>query len=208
MENKQDIPELEPYPDREFDLGITLGRRQAFDMFAGQCSVADVECLKTIRERKLFRSTGMDWEEFCTSYAGVTKTHVNRLIRYLDEFGLNYFTLSRMVRISPQAYRKIAGAVSDAGIEVAGETIPIHPENSGRIAVAVAMLRKAAEAAEPEPSETPRQKMERIRKRLESVREDLAALAGVELDADDRILLDAVLGDGLKLLEAMGMSLK
>ena len=36
--------------DMILDLGIWLGRKQAFSVVAGRCSAADAECLRQIRD--------------------------------------------------------------------------------------------------------------------------------------------------------------
>ena len=62
----------------EFTLGVMLGSRKAFAAVAGRCSAADAECLRRIRDRKLYLSRAATWEEFCPEYLGLSKTHVRR----------------------------------------------------------------------------------------------------------------------------------
>ena len=50
----------------EFDLGTWVGRRQAFGIVAAKASAADVECLRQIRDRKLYLIKTRTWGEFCT----------------------------------------------------------------------------------------------------------------------------------------------
>ncbi len=52
-------------------------------------------------------------DEFCKDHAGITRVYADKLIKQLEEFGPNYFHLSQLVRISPEAYRLIAPAVGD-----------------------------------------------------------------------------------------------
>jgi hypothetical protein len=47
--------------DESFDLGTWLGRKQAFAAVAGRCSAAYAECLRTIRQKKLYRARGVTW---------------------------------------------------------------------------------------------------------------------------------------------------
>jgi hypothetical protein len=49
--------------------------------------------------------------------------------------------------MTPATYRLIAGAVKDAGIQVEGETIPIHPDNREKIAAVVDATRRQAKPA-------------------------------------------------------------
>src|SRR5437870_7020967 len=107
------------------DLGASVRRRQAFGLIASKCSAADAECLKQIRESKRYKSVAAHWEEFCPRYLGLSRSHADKLIQQLDEFGAAYFELSQIVRIPDKAYRAISGAISDHSIEYKGETIPI-----------------------------------------------------------------------------------
>ena len=131
-----------------YELGKWMGRKQAFSLVAGATAAADVECLRQIRERKLYAAKGLDWAEFCKQHAGITRSYADRLIRHLEDFGPNYFNLSQIVRISPDVYRKIAPAVSDEGIALGGEKIAICPENSDQLVEAVNELRAAIPAKE------------------------------------------------------------
>jgi hypothetical protein len=132
--------------DDVFDLGTWLGRKQAFAAMAGRCSAADAECLRTIRQKKLYRARGVTWQQFCTQYAGVSRSLADELIRHLEEFGPAYFHLAGVAKITPQAFRLIASAVSEDGVQCGDEKIPFTPENSARIAVAVEELRTRAGA--------------------------------------------------------------
>jgi hypothetical protein len=43
------------------DLGMWLGRREAFGLIAGRCSAAEGEVMARIREQKLFLDYHCDW---------------------------------------------------------------------------------------------------------------------------------------------------
>jgi hypothetical protein len=128
----------------EFDLGTWLGRRQAFGLIAGRASAADAECLRRIRDQRLYRSKTANWGEFCARYVGASKTQVDRVIRQLEEFGPEFFQLTQLTRISPETYRAIAGQVSQEGLRFEGEMIALVPENAEKVAAAVAELRRSA----------------------------------------------------------------
>ena len=138
-----------------FELGTWTGQSQAFRSLARHCSAADAECLKRIRESRSYEGLGLTWEEFCPRYIGISRTYADKLIHRLEEFGQSYFQLAGIARIAPDAYRILAPAVTEAGIEIDGETIAIIPENAGRIRKAVEAirtdLRRARELA-PDPS--------------------------------------------------------
>ena len=80
------------------------------------------------------------------------------LIRQLEEFGPAFFQLGGVTRITPEEYRLIAGAVTEAGLAYEGETIPITEQNGPRLAEAVEALRRQAlpEAAADGAGETER----------------------------------------------------
>jgi hypothetical protein len=127
------------------------GRRDAFSLMAGRCSAADVQCLKRIRDNKLYRGFAKDWEEFCDKYLHMSRSNTNRMILLQDEFGDEYFYITQATRVSLKDYRAyVAPAVRDGAIECNGEAIPLIPENSDRLAVAVATLCAAAPAPEKE----------------------------------------------------------
>src|SRR5260370_3485932 len=128
----------------DFDLVTWLGRRQAFSTVAGKASASDVECLRQIRDQKLYLVRTPDWAAFCTQYLGASKSHVNGEIRCLVNYGPQYFELAQITRIPPGAYRAIADRVTSQGVELDGEVIPLVTENSQRLAAAVTELRGRA----------------------------------------------------------------
>jgi hypothetical protein len=130
------------------ELNRWLGRREAFGAVAGRCSAADVECMKRIRDGRLFLSCAKDWEEFCDKFLHISKSKANHLIALRERYGDAYFLIMQMTRISEADYRAIAPAVSEQGIECNGEFIPLRPENTERIATAVASLVAAATKSE------------------------------------------------------------
>lgn len=160
----------------DFELGIMLGTRQAFAAAAGRCSAADAECIRRIREGKLYLSRAATWEDFCPEFLGLSKTHANRLIRYLEEFGPDYFEITQWTRITPEQYRAIAPAIRESNIHVNGEAIALIPENSGKIAAAVADLRQAAAPAGDAPDSID-ERMAALEQRLDRLLADFRELA-------------------------------
>ena len=132
------------------ELNRWLGRREAFSLVAGRCSAADVECMRRIRDDKLYLGHARDWEEFCEQELQMSRSKVNQLIGLREKYGPEYFHIAQITRISVADYRAIAPAVSAQGIAWNGEVIALDPENAGRIATAVSALRTAA-AARTEP---------------------------------------------------------
>jgi hypothetical protein len=152
------------------ELNRWLGRREAFGLMAGRCSAADVECMRRMREDRLYLGRSATWAEFCNKYLHMGKSNANRLIGMLEKFGPEYFHIVQITRISPADYRVIAPAVSGKGIKSKGEMIPLTPENSERIGVAVQSLLASKTNKEDDEWNTPLIKLQdqgnRLLKRL------------------------------------------
>jgi hypothetical protein len=189
--------------DDAVDLGTWLGRRQAFAVVAGRCSAADAECLRTIREKKLYRACGLTWEEFCRQKAGISRSGADQIIRQLEELGPAYFHLSSVTRITPESFRLIAPAVSEQGVEYGGELIPFSAENTSRLTAAIDDLRTRAEppAKESAPvAEDPERRVRRARKVLEAAFAELESVAVLEMNLIQRQSLRASVEHGQKRL--------
>jgi hypothetical protein len=188
-----------------FELG--LGRRQAFGLIAGKTAAADIECMRQIRDGNLFRAKGVDWSGFCQKYAGVTSSYANRLIRQFDEFGPNYFDLSKILRISAESYRKIKDSVGDEGIDFGGEKIAISPENSDKIAEAVKALREQAGDLANDRSKPAERAVAAARRRLLACVAELTKLFEAGLEDGDREELANAVSSGLLDLRLLSLSL-
>ena len=169
MEETKDQSAQQPM----MNLGTWLGRHQAFGLIAKRCSAADAECLKAIRDQGEYKQLGLSWEQFCEQYAGVSRVEANRQIHYLEEFGANYFRMCELMPISPETYRLIAGAVTEAGLECDEEQIALEPRNRARIAAAVKAARSSKAAASG--GKVP---VGSVRKRLEAFLADAHDAAG------------------------------
>jgi hypothetical protein len=150
----------------QINLARLLGRREAFSMVAGRCSAADAQILRQVRDEKLYLALAADWEEFCVTYLHMSRATVNRIISWLNEFGIQYFEIAQLTRISPETYRLIAPSIQDGELHTNGEAIALIPENAEKVAAAVAALRTSA--AKPEPKPVP----------ISSLREECKALIG------------------------------
>jgi hypothetical protein len=146
----------------DYDLGRLMGRREAFNVVAARCSAADAATLRDIREKGLYEGHAENWDEFCVRHLHSSKPHVNRIIRYLEEFGPSYFEVAQLTRISPATYRAIAPAIRDQTLHHNGEAIALLPENAAKVAAAVSELRKAAE---PGTSDAPADPIPKLAKR-------------------------------------------
>jgi len=141
----------QPAP-RDLELGQWLGRREAFGLIAGRCSAADVECLRRIRDEKMYRDRANNWDEFCTEHIGASRRKVDESIRHLEEFGPAFFHASQLTRITAEEFRAIAPDVSAAGVRLDGELIAFVPEQRRRVAAAIAELGRRSGAKTPPPA--------------------------------------------------------
>jgi hypothetical protein len=191
--------------ERMLSLGAWLGRHQAFGLIVSRCSAADAECLKAIRDGGEYKQLGLSWEEFCEKHAGVSRFQANRQIHYLEEFGVNYFRLSEVMAISPDTYRLIAGAVTEAGIECDGERVAMAPENRGKIAAAVKAMRSQAGAGIADGVS-----IGVLRKKLDALLADAhhCMCSSVASQPDRRLELIGLLDEGRESLERLTQALR
>jgi len=201
MDNNTEILSQQPV-DEVFELGQWIGRKQAFSLVATKTTAAHVECLRHIREKKLYAAKGVDWTDFCKQYVGVTRAYADRLIRQLEDLGPNYFNLSQIVRISADVYRKISPAVSDEGIAFSDETIVISPENSQKVVEAVNELRAAIPAKEVEHAIGP------ARKRLQAGIAALSLAVKSGLSDEERQELERAISAGLTDLNLLWLAVR
>ncbi len=137
------------------NLARWLGRREAFGTVAGRCSAADIECLRTIRNQRLFKSRARNWDEFCKKELRLSRRKIDDDIRHLEEFGPQFFQLAQLTRITPAQYRAIAQHVDSDGIHLDGQLIALLESNAEQIAAAVEDLRRRVEPEPPQPSPRP-----------------------------------------------------
>jgi hypothetical protein len=191
------IPAVDAGEGTFLNLGMWLGRHQAFGLIANQCSAGDAECLKIIRENEEYKKLGLTWEEFCNGHAGVSRVYADRLIHYLEEFGANYFRLAELMQISAETYRLVADSVGDAEMEVNGESIPINRANRRKLLAAVRTKRTNAE-----PRAVRQPKVSAARKSFEAFVLESRAIAGTSAQRGELIvLLDQALEQLTHLME-------
>jgi hypothetical protein len=186
--------------DGDFELGMMLGSRKAFAAVAGRCSAADAECLRRVRDQKLYLSRAETWEEFCPRFLGLSKTHANRIIRHLEEFGPDYFEVAQLTRVTPEQYRAIAPAIRDRNIHLNGQAIALIPENSERVAAAVAELRQAAA---PPAGASAADRMAALERRFDQLAVDFRELAESPLSLAEKSQVGAVLSKVMWTLERL-----
>jgi hypothetical protein len=158
----------------DLDLGMILGRNQAFGLIAGRSAAAQAACLREIRDKKLYRKRCPDWDQFCREHLHMGRSQANHVIQLLNEFGPDYFELSQLTRISPETYRAIQPALQDKALNFEGEAIALIPENAARVSAAVAQLRKATA---PEQSKSAEEKqLDALEKRCSAIVDEIAQL--------------------------------
>jgi hypothetical protein len=177
----------------EFELGETLGRRRAFGAMAGRCSAADAACIKRIRDEKLFKHRCASWLEFCQKYLGMSSRSADRTIRLLEEHGPDYFELAQLTQISPHEFRAIAPAVKDGAVHLNGEAIALIPQNSDKVADAVAALRQAAKTPAPSESKPAIDALPSLESRGLKLAQDFDALLGAGPSVEHSSRIEAAL---------------
>jgi len=198
----EDLKTTSPADDAgEFNLGMILGTRRAFATVAGRCSAADAECLRRIRDQKLYLCRAASWDDFCPQHLGLSRAHANRIIRHLEEFGPDYFEVAQLTRITPEQYRAIAPAIREKNIHVNGQAIALIPENSDRVTAAVAELRQTAPPAPP--SLSPQERMAALGRRFGQLTADFEEFAATPLSLAERSQLGAVLSPIITTLERL-----
>ena len=140
---EESLGELPAESAELLELGVVLGQNHAFGLIAGRCSAAQAEGLRRVREEKLYKRCTEKWDDFCPRFLKMSRSEADRTIKLWEEFGATYFELSQLTRVSPETFRAIAPAIEDGVLHYHGETIELSPENSRKVAAAVAELRSA-----------------------------------------------------------------
>ncbi len=175
------------------DLGSVLGQNQAFGLIAGRCSAAQAASLRRLREDKKYKLVTPYRRDFCSRYLSISGPQADYIIGLWEEFGAPYFEVARLTRISPETYRAIAPAVREGGLHSNGEVIELNPENSRRIAAAVAGLRRAAPAPKPVRRLDPHRQLQGLDKRCTALIAELEEFSRKERRGENWLLFTAVL---------------
>src|SRR5688500_4820119 len=83
------------------DLGLWMGRSQAFGMLASKCSAAHAQCLKKLKDEEKHKALGMTWAQLCEEHLGLSRASADRIVLQLERYGDTYFNLSQVMEISP-----------------------------------------------------------------------------------------------------------
>jgi hypothetical protein len=143
----------------------------------------------------------MNWREFCQQRAGVSRKTAEQIIRRLEQFGPQYFTLAQVTGVTPEEYRRIAGSVSAQGLVHAGVTIPIAAENAPRLNEAVGALRRPPKPAPgAEETSVQDQAIGKVERLLSSAVACIEHLHAMPLDARQNDRLSGIVTAHLKRL--------
>jgi len=177
-----------------FELGHSLGQNHAFAVIAGFCNAAQAAGLHRIREEKVYQRCGMNWDEFCPAYLKICRSEADKIIRLWQEFGAGYFELAQLTRVSAETYRAIAPSVQEGHLLHNGESIEMNPQNSRKVAAAVAEMRRelAASKDAAHPGEIP-DRLTELEKRCTGIVREFREVAQAQSSEIDRISLTCVL---------------
>jgi len=178
------------------DLGIALGQNHAFGVISGRTSAAQAACLQRLRDEKLYQALEPRWEEFCPKHLGISRPEADKKIRLYQQFGVAYFELAALTRVSAETYRAIAPCVKDGALHIGSEVIELKAENSRRVTTAVAQLRRelpAKAASQPPHERSAAERIDDLRGRILALAQELQAIAQTERESDNRLRIAVAL---------------
>ena len=115
---------------------------------AGRCSAAQAdsvarsEALLRIREARRYLRCASSWKQFCPQHLNISASQADRIIRMWQLHGPGIFELRQLIRISPEAYNAVEPFIQENAHRFKNEAIELDPQNSRKIADAVAELRR------------------------------------------------------------------
>ncbi|MFY9728079.1 MAG: hypothetical protein WB579_24925 [Bryobacteraceae bacterium] len=158
-----------PDPASPLDPGSVLGQSHAFGLVAGRCSAAQAACLHRLRKTGAFHRLSPCWRDFCSRHLGIDGRNADKIIRLWEEFGATYFELAQLTSIPPDTYRALVPSIHDGALHLNGEVIELTPENSVRLAAAVAGFRRTVPPAKPRRQLQPHQQLAALDKRCDAI---------------------------------------
>lgn len=159
-----------------------IGRHDALGIVNGLVSSAWAAILKQLRDSKAHQAFGIDRDRFCTTYLNMSRMQVDKTIATYEEFGPVYFNLNRVVKISREKFRMIAGHVTDEGeIDLGDEKVSITKQNADRIRDFIREMVAAHASTQDKLTHTQgaltktREERDNARKAAEAAREEIQA---------------------------------
>ena len=174
------------------ELGLVLGKQQAFGLIAGRCSAAQAESLSRLRKDLQYKQLTPHWRDFCSAHLKMSQTQVDHIIALWEEFGPGYFEVAHLTRVSAETYRELLPSIREGKLHLDGESIELNEENALKVSAAVAALHRALpkKTTEPKP---PRERLAALDKRCTAIVADFQELARTESAGDNRLLFSATL---------------
>jgi len=184
-----------PYPDpaAALDLGSVLGHSHAFGLVAGRCAAAQASCLHRLRKSREFRRVTPCWRDFCSRYLGIDGRNADKIIRLWEEFGAAYFELAQLISITPDTYRALVPSIRDGALHLNGAIIELVPENSLRLAAAVAALRRPGQPGKPRRQLQPHQRLAALDRRCDALVAELQQFSHQERCGENWLQLTRIL---------------
>jgi hypothetical protein len=195
---QEPISELPAEVSALLDLGRSLGESHAFGVVAGRCTAAQAAGLLRLREGKAYLQCAPNWDSFCDRFLKMCRSEADKFIRLWEEFGPGYFELAQLTRISADTYRAIAPSVQDGALVHNGEPIELNPENSRKVAAAIAEVRRALPTKKAAAKKPPRQleaheRIAELDKRCTAIEGEFKELSRKEQDGENWLQLTSVL---------------
>lgn len=118
---------------------MRIGQFRALGAVGAMTSALAAREIKRLKAEKAYKLFGLDWEQFCPRFLGVSRPTADGQIKKLEEFGEMFFALGDITRINEQTFRAIEGSITDTGeIEFGNEVVKIDKSNAPRIREIVA----------------------------------------------------------------------
>lgn len=174
------------------NLGSVLGQGLAFRIVAGRCSAAQAACLHRLRQTNEFQFVTPRWREFCSHHLGIDGRNADKIVRLWEEFGAAYFELAQLAPIPPGTYRALAPSIRDGALHLNGEVIELIPENSCRLATAVAAFRRAL-PPRPTPQLAPHEQLAALDERCVALAAEIQKFSNKERCGENWLQFTAIL---------------
>ena len=189
----EEIKDGMPDEQQVLELGIMLGQRRAFGMVAGRCSAAQAECLRKVRDEKIYLKFAANWAGFCERQLKISKRTADRAIALLRKHGTLYFETAALTGITPAEFERIEHAIQRDGIHMGGDVIALIPENAARAVDAVARLHAEATAPQSgEPAVSAEEQIRELEKRAMKLCASFHKTAKVTDSIERQCLIDTI----------------
>jgi len=175
-------------------LGQVLGQNQSFAIVAGRCSAAQAEALLRIRESRLYLRCSSSWKQFCPEYLHISGTQADRIVRLWQLHGPAIFELRQLIRISPEAFNAVEPFIQEHALHFNDEAIELDPQNSQKIADAVAEIRRTMPPKEkPAPAPTVLERLASLAQQSEAIAAAFEQIARQNCRGEERLRLELTL---------------